>query len=211
MSNLFELPLSEVVRLAASPEPTPGGGGIAGVTGAMGASMVSMVANLTAGKTNSPEEEQKRTSILSVINELLIEFPVLVKADMESFSAFMDALHLPKGTPEEKATRREALQKAAVHATEVPLRMAKASLRTIELALELAPFGNKSAISDVGVAAYTAEASVQSALLAVDINLPSIKDEAYRARALKERQDLADKARNLKDQAVAIVAQRMSD
>jgi formiminotetrahydrofolate cyclodeaminase len=61
----------------------------------------------------------------------------------------------------------------------------------------LSRFGNKMAISDGGVGAYVCEAAMRACMLSVDINLPSIKDEAFaedvrnqRARLFAEAEDL---------------------
>ena len=44
--------------------------------------------------------------------------------------------------------------------------------------------GNKTAISDVGVAAYLAESSLRAAMLSIDINQKLIKDQSFLEKIL---------------------------
>ena len=45
----------------------------------------------------------------------------LVDEDTQAFNGVMDALRMPKDTPNQKAARNEALQSGYKHATEVPM------------------------------------------------------------------------------------------
>jgi len=74
-------------------------------------------------------------------------------------------------------------------ATQVPLQTAKHSYTVLELAGALLETCNPKVITDIGVAAKMAEAAVQGAMLNVEINLASIRDEDYRQAVLKEAED----------------------
>lgn len=66
------------------------------------------------------------------------------------------------------------------------------------------------AISDAGVAAYLAEATLYAVLLNVDINVPMIKERGFAVQAIEEKEGLMEQARSLREKAVAIVSERMS-
>ena len=124
---------------------------------------------------------------------------------MAAFDGFMSVLRMPKDTDEQKKTRAEKMQEALKKATDTPLEIARVCLESLKIAEELSAFGNKTAISDVGVGAYVAEAALNSVLLSVDINIPSIKDIAYVEKANAEKERLMAEAKELKEKAVSQV------
>ena len=96
------------------------------------------------------------------------------------------AQKLPRGTDEEKAARRAAMQEALQAAAEVPRAAARACHQVLEIAAELVDKGNPNLITDVGVAAKFALAAMECAALNVQINLAYIKDDSYNAACRKE-------------------------
>lgn len=133
----------------------------------------------------------------------------LTSQDMQAFEKLMAAWRLPSEDDEQKEIRIEALEKAAQKASAVPLEICQVCLEILKMADSLALIGNKSAISDVGVGAYLAEASLKAAMLNVDINLPSIKDETFRLHLISEKERLLREADKLKTLALEKVKARL--
>lgn len=209
MSKLFDLSFRKVLEDSASQAPTPGGGSVSAIVGCLGTAMVAMVGNLTIGKEKYKDFEPQTKVILDKAYALMAKLEELVDADIAAFGNFMDVLKMPKDTEEQKTKRSELMQKALKNATDTPLEIAKVCLETLKIAEELSTFGNKGAISDVGVGAYVAEAALNSVLLSVDINIPSIKDIAYVEKANAEKNRLIEEAKVLKEKAVRQVQERM--
>jgi glutamate formiminotransferase/formiminotetrahydrofolate cyclodeaminase len=83
--------------------------------------------------------------------------------------------------------RRAAMEKATLHAGEVPLGVARDCAEVLALALEIAPIGNLNAISDAGVAGDLAQAGLSGAALNVKVNAAGLQDpEPSRERWLTE-------------------------
>jgi formiminotetrahydrofolate cyclodeaminase len=107
------------------------------------------------------------------------------------------ALGFPKGSDAEKEIRRLALQSALRTATEVPLEVARACGRALDMAEGVAQKGNPNAVSDAACGARFLHAALMGALYNVEINLKSMKDASYvqmrsdEARALRERAEAA--------------------
>ncbi|HHX27845.1 MAG: cyclodeaminase/cyclohydrolase family protein [Bacillota bacterium] len=209
MSDLFSRSLRDVLKVSASSEPTPGGGSIAAITAAFAASMVGMVCNLTIGKKRYKSVEEQVIRIRDRAMALMNRAEDLVEADMTVFGRFMECYKMPAGTDEEKERRQLLIQEALKGATGTPLDIARAALSILELVDELAPIGSQMAISDAGVAAYLADAAVRAALLNVDINVPLIKDAAFRDEALANKNGLLEQAAVLKERAAATVSRRL--
>jgi formiminotetrahydrofolate cyclodeaminase len=208
-NQIWQWTTEEFLNVSASSSPTPGGGSVSAYVGALAASMTCMVANLTIGKEKYKDVEPQVKEILSQAEMVLDLLKKGLSQDIAEFSNFMAALKLPKGTEEEKAVRAEKLQEVLLSATNTPLGIAQNCFKVLQLAQELAPIGNKGAISDVGVSAYLAENALKSAMLSVDINLPQIKDEGYREKVKAERAKLFEQAAAICADTVAVVQSRL--
>lgn len=163
----------------ASSSPAPGGGSVAALAGALGCALSSMVCNLTIGKEKyqDVEEEIKRTLIRS--ERLRKQLILLVDEDTNAFNDVIKAFKMPKETEEQKAKRTQAIQDGYKKAAQVPLETARTCMEIFDVALEVAEKGNRNSITDAGVAALTANAGAHAAVLNVQINLSSIKDEKF--------------------------------
>lgn len=163
----------------ASGDPTPGGGAASALMGSVGASLALMGCRLTHGKPEFDASRARLQGIEARASELQNRLVKAIDEDVRAYNAVLDALRLPKATPEEKAARTAALQKAFRWATEVPLSVAGQACEVIEICEELVKIGLQSAESDVGVGGLAARAAVDGAALNVLINLGSIKDEGF--------------------------------
>ncbi|AFM01229.1 MULTISPECIES: cyclodeaminase/cyclohydrolase family protein [Desulfitobacterium] len=208
-NTIWQWTTAEFLAQSASAAPTPGGGSVSGYVGALGASMVCMVANLTVGKEKYKDVEPQVQVILEKGEKLLHDLKNGLTQDIEEFSNFMAVLKLPKDTEEQKQVRSAKMQEVLVSATDTPLAIAQNCYAVLELAQELAPIGNKGAISDVGVAAYLAESALKAAMFSVDINLPQVKDSDYQDKVKLERERLFAQAERLKNETVAVVQSRL--
>ena len=164
---------------AAAKLPAPGGGSVSALAGALGAAMASMVANFTVGKEKYKDVEEEMEQILSESEELRKRLAELTDADVQAYGKVSTAYRMPKSTDEEKAKRSRAIQEACKEALGVPLEATKCCHEILKLSRRLVDIGNVNLISDVGVAVILAEAALQAAALNVEINLVSIKDEAF--------------------------------
>ena len=197
--------LSDFIAVAASKSHTPGGGNVSAVVGTLAASMVAMVGNLTVSNKKYAEYHEQAQAQVDRIMASIEKLKELTNKDIEAFDGYMSCFRMPKETDEDKKARAEAIQAAAKNATLVPLEICKTCLEVLKEADELSHYGNKMAISDVGVGAYVAEAALRACMLSVDINLPSIKDQDFVAKAKAARDALFVEAEDLKMKALTRV------
>jgi len=210
-SELTSLPLTDFIAQLASGTPVPGGGSASALAGAMAAALVAMVARLTVGRPANAGEEMQALEILADAERLREELLALAEKDADAYSALVTARRLPKESPGERAVRAAAVETAGTIATEVPLETARLAEETLQLAVRIAPIGNRNAVSDAGVAALLAATAVRGAALNVRINLPDLApDTPLREVAGIELGRLeADVARG-EARALADVAARMA-
>jgi formiminotetrahydrofolate cyclodeaminase len=172
-------PVTNFLDELASNAPAPGGGSVAALSGALGAALVSMVCNLTLGKKAYTDVQDDIKSLLADSEALRQELTDLLEDDVAAYTGYSKAAKMPRATDEEKAERAKVMQEALKVATDVPLRIAEAAVKVMDLCMPAAEKGNKWAVSDAGVAVLMAEAALRSAALNVLINLGSLKDEVF--------------------------------
>ncbi len=177
--KLTDKPVTNFLDELASSAPAPGGGSVAALSGALGAALVSMVCNLTLGKKGYEEVQGEIAALLEKSEALRAELTGLLEADVAAYTAYSQTAKMPRDTEEQKAARTAAMQAALKNATMVPLHIAEAAVKVMDLCRPVAEKGNKWAVSDAGVAVLMAEAALRSAALNVLINLGSIKDETF--------------------------------
>jgi len=177
--KLTDKPVTTFLDELASNAPAPGGGSVAAVSGALGAALVSMVCNLTLGKKGYEEVQEDIQDLVNQAEALRKELTDLLEADVAAYTAYSQTAKMPRDTEEQKAERAAAMQAALKNATMVPMHIAEAAVKVMDLCMPAAEKGNKWAVSDAGVAVLMAEAALRSAALNVLINLGSIKDQAF--------------------------------
>ena len=203
MSKLTDLTSKDFLTALSSSAPAPGGGGGAAMAGALAAALASMVANLTIGKEKFAAQECEVKALLQEAEQARQELLALVEDDAAVFNSFMACYKLPKTTDAEKAARTAAIRKAAKQAAEVPLAIARASFKVLQLADRLVIIGNPGVITDGACSALLARAALRCAEYNVRINLGLTKDEAYNEQVAAELNKLLKSAEELEEQALA--------
>ncbi len=206
--RLGDLPVRELIDRLASRAPAPGGGSAAALAGAMGAALLEMVGELTTGRAGSDGNEGAVGEIWAAATARRAELLELAELDASAYDAVIDARRLPRQTDGERADRALRVTDATREATRIPLRVAEAAADVLRLAERIAPLGNPHAVSDAGVAAQLASASVRGALLNVRINLPSLaEDDPVRGLAAPRVDALDAEARERERHVLAVVAE----
>ena len=203
MSKLTDLTSKDFLTALASSAPAPGGGGGAAMAGALAAALASMVCNLTIGKEKFVVQECEVKALLQEAEQARQDLLALVEDDAAVFNSFMACYKLPKTTDAEKAARTAAIRKAAKQAAEVPLAIARASYKVLQLAHRLVIIGNPGVITDGACSALLARAALRCAEYNVRINLGLTKDEAYNEQVAAELNKLLKTAEELEEQALA--------
>jgi glutamate formiminotransferase/formiminotetrahydrofolate cyclodeaminase len=121
----------------------------------------------------------------------------LVDRDAEAFDKVMESFKLPKATEDQGRERDAAVEAATREATLVPLRVLEAAVELLLLARTAAEKGNRNSLSDAGVAALAGRAAADGGYFNVRINLPGLKDEAFKAAVRKQAFGLRRRAHRL--------------
>ena len=167
------------IEQLAAPTATPGGGSAAAAGGAMAAGLANMVASMSRGKKAYLAHEAPLSEAISRLGQLREELKAAIDADAESYNSVMKAYKAAK----ESADGDAAINIALKQATSVPLGVAERAAEVVRIASILAPITNPNMKSDLVTAVALAKAALAGALANVEINLASLKDEAFVAEA----------------------------
>ena len=206
---LVNLSIQEFSRVLGSDAPAPGGGSVAALSGAFAADLVAMVCRLSIGKPDHEpfrKELQDTLGRAQTLSESLLQ---RVDRDAQAFNDVMAAFKLPKDTDANKTKRAEAIQIGYREAVQSPLNIARECLEVLSLAGTLPGKSNSNALSDLGVASQQAYAGLEGAIMNVNINLPSIKDDRFKSRTVTEISSLLASGRKRRDEIYDYVSKNL--
>lgn len=174
--SLAKTTVSELFDAAGSTNPTPGGGCVSGVCGYLGISLLLKSIRISARKqpddTSYAAVERK---LLALSNQLL----AFSQADSDSFADYMNAVRLPKSSPEEQTIRDKALQRAAVKATEASLNILDVGNEVLDVAhqvqfrvLPIIRTDEKSCVELISAMSITAQNNASSNMNGMESNAP---------------------------------------
>ncbi|MGY1839664.1 MULTISPECIES: cyclodeaminase/cyclohydrolase family protein [unclassified Modestobacter] len=173
-------PLGDFLGQLAARLPAPGAGATAAIEAALAASLIGMVGRFTTGDEYA-EHQELVSAVTEQADAVRTACLAAAAADEVAFTAVTEAYRLPRDTPEEQESRREAVHAAQVGAAQPPRDVIEAAAALVPLAEQLLPIANPNVVSDVAAATAAARAAAVTARLAVEVNLRGITDEDARA------------------------------
>lgn len=199
-SKLVSMTLTDFADETASESPAPGGGSISAYVGSLGISLATMVANLSSHKKGWDERWEEFSTWADKGQKLKDELIRLVDLDTAAFNKIMNAFSLPKGTDDEKAARKQAIQDATKFAIEVPFKVMQLSYESMEIIKAMAEIGNPNSVSDAGVGALCARSAVMGAFMNVRINASGYDDKNF-------VNDVITKGKEIEHKTIALEAE----
>jgi len=208
--KLVDMTLSEFADETASESPAPGGGSIAAYVGSLGVSLGTMVANLSSHKRGWDNRWEEFSDWAEKGQALKDELLFLVDEDTRAFNKIMDAFGFPKGSDNEKQARLDAIESASKYAMEIPYRVMKKSLESMEVMKAMAETGNPNSVSDAGVGALCARTAIRGAYMNVRINASGVNDKEFVNDLMNKGAQIESQALDLENQIVKIVDEKIN-
>jgi glutamate formiminotransferase len=169
------------VEQLAAPTATPGGGSASAASAAMAAGLATMVASMSRGKKAYLQYERELSEAIARLSGLREALKAAIDADAESYNAVMKAYKQAKDSAGKDGMIEDALKQA----TNVPLGVAERAREVAAIVETLKPITNPNMKSDLTTALALARAAMEGALANVEINLDSLKDQAFAADTRK--------------------------
>ena len=168
------------IEQLAAPTATPGGGSASAAAGAMAAGLASMVAGMSRGKKAYLRHERELSDAVAELGRIREQLKTSIDLDAASYAEVMKAYKDAKTAAPDLGERMIA--DALKNATRVPLEIARSALRVGQIVESLKPITSKNMWSDLAVASSLAKTAIDGGLANVQINLESLKDEAFKAQ-----------------------------
>lgn len=195
---------SAFIDAVASGDPAPGGGSVAALAGALAAALAAMVARTTIGKKKYADVAGQMEAAAAEADRLRGALADTIEEDSAAFEAVIDAYRLDREDPD----RPDAIQRAMLHAAEVPLKTARLAVEALRQLSIVAEHGNVNAATDAGAGAHIARAAIGAAAMNVLINVQSLTDEAEVSRLRTEIEALEAEGAALVDEVLALARAR---
>ncbi|KAM4887792.1 formimidoyltransferase-cyclodeaminase isoform 2-T2 [Thomomys bottae] len=178
--SLLDRSLRAFVREVGARSAAPGGGSVAAAAAAMGAALGSMAAQMTFGRRRFEHLDPAMRRLIPAFHAASARLAALVDEDARAFAGCLEAMKLPRNTPEERSRHAAALQEGLRQAVAVPLALAETVSSLWPVLQELALCGNLACLSDLQVAAKALEMGVFGAYFNVLINLKDVTDDMFK-------------------------------
>ncbi len=193
--------LAAYLEAVAAGTPAPGGGSAAAVVGALAAALGEMVTNLTLGREKYADAEATLRPARDRLTALRASLQEAAAADEAAYQSYRDAASLPRTSDGGKTTRTDAMQRALIVATDVPLGIARSAREVAEILAIVVREGNPHVRSDAALGALLAEAALRGALLNVRGNAAMLEDRELAATYLTDAELLEEAGREAAQRA----------
>ncbi|HEY8364329.1 MAG TPA: cyclodeaminase/cyclohydrolase family protein [Haloplasmataceae bacterium] len=211
--KLIDFTLTQFLNEVDSSSPAPGGGSVSALASVLGLCLAKMVSHLTFNKKIFLElEEDVRKEYeanFNTLNNIKEELLPLIDKDTESFNMIMKAYGLPKETEEERLIRSESIQLATLEAIKTPFEIVKLSYKALEVIEKMLTYGNRNALSDIGVGSLLIATGLEGAVLNVKINLSSLKDQEKVLYYQQEVSNILEESKKIKERILLYVYQNI--
>ena len=167
-AGLLSQTMANFLSGLAAKSPAPGGGAATALTGALAAALARMTIEYTLGKPKFQLVEADLTAALGQLTMAQAALQELIEEDHAAYEALAKLLKLTR--PERQA--RAEYQPTVAAAIAIPESVGTFALAVLELCRQLLDKINPLLISDLGIAAELARATVHAARFNVLINLP---------------------------------------
>ncbi len=164
------------------------GGSVVGMILSTINSLIKYIANLTIGKQKYQDVQAQVQMILNNAENLKEASLIVVDKDKEVLEKLLEAYK----------TRKQNEEKYIVEckkAVEFCMEVVMLAHNTLKLSDDISKVGNKMLASDFEICKYYAYASVKAAIVNVNVNLESVKDENFRKQISDECNEILKKSK----------------
>ena len=188
---MYKEKLNDILDDIENKEVDIAGGAIVGMVLSVTNSLIKYISNLTVGKKKYIEVQDKVNEILINAENLKKQTLNIIDKDKEILERILDAYKLRK----EDYDNYVKINKEAV---DFCMQVLNLAFETLKLAKEISLVGNRMLASDFKICAYYSFASIESAIVNVEINLNSIDDENYKKQIKDECTNILNEAKIIK-------------
>lgn len=190
MTDFLSVSVQEFIDQTAAKAPTPGGGSVAALCGALSAALAEMALRYTVGKKAFAAHEEELRRSLAALAAAQKRFEQLIAEDIAAYTALSGVLKLP----EDLRQKNPEFEPAVLAAIRAPQAAQRLALHVLELCAALLEKTNRHLVSDLGIAAAYAHATVHASEINILVNLPLVAEKEKAAEIRQSCFDVTGKA-----------------
>ena len=198
--KLLDLPTNELLNKIGAGNHKPGSGSAAALNAIIACKLILTVTELTLDKKQYSKHHKECKNIQSDIRQHIgPELEHLFQEDSEQFDRTISKRQERNSAPNQKLKNemdKQAL-KELVKSTELPITIAKSSLKLAEYSIFIFDNCFKSARGDSGVALSSSLSSITGCISIISLNLSSFPSNVWTDKIKRERNEIRDKFANL--------------
>lgn len=164
------------------------GGSVVGMTLATVNSLIIYISNLTLGKKKYEEFQIRIQDVIEKTEILKKTSLAVIDADKEVLCELLNSYKL-------RNENKEQYSKMCIKAVEFCLNVVELAFETLKMSDEISKIGNKMLESDFKICKYYSYASIQSAIVNVEINLDGVLDEEYKINVKNKCNEIIEEAK----------------
>ncbi len=208
-SKLVDMSVAGFADETASESAAPGGGSVSAYVAALGVSLGTMVANLSSHKRGWDERWEEFSKWAEMGQAFKDELLFLVDEDTRAFNRIMDAFGMSKASEADRQARTHAIEEATKYAIEVPYRIMKKALASMDVMEAMVEKGNPNSVTDAGVGALCARTAVRGAFLNMKVNAEGLQDKGFFDRLYQEGLEMEAEAKRKEAGILAMVEEKI--
>ena len=186
---MYKEKMLEILSNIENKELDVAGGSVVGMSLATINSLIKYISNLTLGKKKYEDVDVEVKKILGEAEELKKQALDIIDED----SKVLDKILMTYKTRNQE---ENAYLRACKDGVEFCMHVLEIAFETLKLSDRISKVGNRMLASDFKICKYYAFASIKSAIVNVDINLKSIKDEEYKEKTKQRYTEILEKSRS---------------
>jgi len=189
-------------KVSGTKNTTPAAGSVSALVASLGISLAVLAGNLTIGRQkymDLPEEVKKDLKeSYEGITSAGQRLQKLVDEDKRAYDRVISAFKRHKEGKTDLKERERELEQADKGALEVPLQIARESLKALKLMEPFVKYGNPNCRADLAVSIINLHAGLEGALAIAASNLKNLKDEEEKVQKHKEWEKLKFEGKQLR-------------
>ena len=167
------------------------GGSVVGMALSQTNSLVKYICNLTLGKSKYANVQEEILSIKNEAEDLKKQVLDVIDEDKKVLEKVLKAYKVRQIEP-------ERFEEANKNAVQFCIEVTRRALETLKLASRISKVGNKMMSSDFKICTLYGYSSVEASIINIEINLKSVKDEAYKENKREEYLKILQEAKQIK-------------
>ncbi|MBF6571426.1 MAG: cyclodeaminase/cyclohydrolase family protein [Candidatus Binataceae bacterium] len=206
-SSVWKLTLDQL-RAAVARGPVPAGVSVCAIAATLALDLIAACLQTTGRRKSFSGDREQVANLLERVRSEADRMKHLADDDVAAYEAFLSSRRVMPGT-DPSADRSAVSELALRQASEVPIKVARSAIASLELCALAVPVVNGAMAPDLGSSAALLAAAVRAAARSAEANARRMTDTEYRRAIKRERRKIETEAAALAARILKSIALRI--